>query len=590
MNARGLFLGLVLAFPVSAGTFTVTNTNDTGPGSLRQAITDANAAPGSTVTFAIGSGLSVIRPLSQLPTLAGGTIDGTTQPGYSGTPLVGIDGSLLPAYSRGVSATDSILKALLVYNCSYWGIELSGDSALTGSFIGTDATGTSARPNGAGVSVTLRVAPGTTVIGGTSPGQGNVISGNALHGVLVQAGPALIIGNRIGTDVTGSSAVPNQNGIELEFAQPYGTAPPPITIGGTSPGSGNLISGNSNYGIEVTGSTDVLIQGNVIGPDASGGVGLGTQRVGVDVGQSARVTIGGSAAAANVIAFHPFAAVAIEGGSTRITISRNSIFANAFGIDLDFVLNNPNRVTPNDPMDADVGPNLLQNFPILTSASSVTGGIALAGALNSEPNSTFTIELFASTACNASGNGEGHTFLGAVGVTTDSSGDASFVATFPTTLLPGAVITATATDAFGDTSEFSPCLPANIPPVPLGFHPLPPCRILDTREPDGALGGPALAANARRAFDLAGACGLPVSAAVVSTNVVVVAPAAPGSLRLFPSDGPNPATGTVSFSPGRTRANNALVSVARGGLGSITVQNVSAAPVHLAIDVNGYFE
>jgi hypothetical protein len=428
------------------------------------------------------------------------------------------------------------------------------------------------------------------VIGGTSPEQGNVISGNALHGVLVQAGPALIIGNRIGTDVTGLSAVPNQNGIELEFAKPYGAAPPPNTIGGSAQGSGNLISGNSNYGIEVIGSTDVLIQGNVIGPDASGGVGLGSQRVGVDVYQSARVTIGGSAAAANVIAFHPFAGVAIETGSTRIRVSQNSIFANAFGIDLDFVLNNPNRITPNDPGDPDVGPNLLQNFPVVTSAMALPSGTALAGFLNSEPDSTFTVELFASTACNASGNGEGQTFLSAAVVTTDSAGNASFAVTSPLSLLPGTVVTATATDAFGDTSEFSPCLPANVPPVPLAFHPLPPCRILDTRDPDGPLGGPALASNALRAFDLAGACGLPISAAVVSTNVVVVAPAAPGSLRIFASDAANPPLGTVSFSPGRTRANNALVSVSRGGTASITVQNVSAASAHFAIDVNGYFQ
>ncbi len=430
MNGRALLLGLALACPLSADTFTVTTANDSGPGSLRQAITDANAAPGSTITFAIGSGLRVIRPLSQLPTLVGGTIDGTTQPGYAGTPLVGIDGSLLPAFSRGLSAMDSTLKALLVYNCSYWGVELSGDSTLTGSFLGTDATGTSARPNGVGVSVTLRVAPGTTMIGGTSPGQGNLLSGNLAYGVLVQAGPALIIGNRIGTDVTGLGAVPNQNGIELEFAKPYGTAPPPITIGGTSPGAGNLISGNGQYGIALYGSTDVLIQGNAIGPDASGGVGLGSQRAGVETVGSARVTIGGSLAAANVIAFHTFAGVAIEGGSTRITVSQNSIFANAFGIDLDFILNNANRITPNDPQDADVGPNLLQNFPILTSAASVAGGTSVSGSLNSEPDATFTIELFASTACNASGNGEGQTFLGAALVTTDAAGDASFVATF----------------------------------------------------------------------------------------------------------------------------------------------------------------
>lgn len=585
MNGRGLLLGLLLGCPLSAATLTVTNTNDSGPGSLRQAIADANAAPGSTIAFAIGSGLRVIRPLSPLPTLVGGTVDGMSQPGYAGTPLVGIDGSLLPPYSRCLAANNSSLIALLVTYSPYFGIELSGNSKLTRSFVGTDATGTSPRPNLVGVSVSGAVQ-GVTVIGSSLPGEGNVISGNTAFGVLLQGGSALVIGNRIGTDASGLIAVPNQNGVELEFSGSQS----PVTIGGTSPGTGNLISGNSQYGIAVYGSTDVLIQGNMIGPDASGGVGLGSQRAGVDAVQSARVTIGGSPAAANVIAFHTFAGVAIEGGSNRIAISRNAIFANAFGIDLDFVLNNANRITPNDPQDPDVGPNLLQNFPILTSAASVAGGTAVAGTLNSEPNATFTVEVFASAACNASGNGEGQTFLGAVGATTDSAGDASFVATFPTTLLPGAVVTATARDAFGDTSEFSPCLPANVPPVPLAFHTLAPCRMLDTRNPNGPLGGPALAPGAGRTFDLAGVCGIPANTAAVSTNVVVVTPSAGGSLRVFASDGPNPPVGTVSFGSGRTRANNALVSVSRGGAASVTVQNVSAAPVHFAIDVNGYFQ
>lgn len=588
MKSRALLLGFLLACPVSAATLTVTNTDDAGPGSLRQAIADANVAQGSTITFAIGSGFRTIRPLSPLPALLRGTIDGTTQPGYAGTPLIAIDGSLLPPLSQGLAAFDSTLTGLLVTSCPYFGIELSGNSKLTRSFIGTDPTGTSARGNVVGVEVDGSFQ-GTTVIGGLLPGEGNVISGNTAYGVFVQGGAVAIIGNRIGTDVTGLAAIPNQTGIELDYSTPYGGSPP-FTIGGTSPGAGNLISGNSEAGIAVFYSTDVLIQGNVIGPDASGGVGLGSQRAGVTTTQSTRVTVGGSATAANVIAFHSLAGVGIEGGSSRITISRNSIFANAFGIDLDFVRNNPDRITPNDSQDPDTGPNLLQNFPILTSASSVAGGIALAGTLNSEPNSTFTIELFASTACNASGYGEGLAFLGAVGVTTNSAGDASFVATFPTTLMPGAVVTATATDAFGDTSEFSPCLPANVPPVPLAFHSLPPCRVLDTRNPNGPLGGPALAPNAVRSFDLAGACGVPGSAAAVSTNVVVVTPAAGGSLRVFASDGTNAPTGTVSFTSGRTRANNALVSVSRGGTASVSVQNVSAAPVHFAIDVNGYFQ
>jgi hypothetical protein len=581
VNRRLLvLLGLVFAWPALANTFTVTNTNDSGPGSLRQAITDANSASGSTIAFTIASGIAVIRPLSELPALFTGTIDGTTQPGFSGTPLVVIDGSLLPAFRRGLLATDSIIKALVVNNCSWEGLELWGNSILTGSFIGTDATGTSARPNGAGVTL-LGDTGYITVIGGAGTGEGNVISGNARVGIEASAG-ALIMGNRIGTDPTGLNAVPNQNGIEVYNGL---GSPLPVTVGGTTPGAGNLISGNTQNGIELFYASDVLIQGNVIGPDVSGRTGLGAQRAGIDAYQSSRVTIGGSPAAANVIAFHTFVGVAIETGSTRILVSQNSIWANAFGIDLF-----PSGITPNDPGDPDVGANLLQNFPILTSAVSTSNGTSLSGGLNSESNSTFTIELFASPACNSSGNGEGQSFLGSLSVTTNSLGDASFSSTFPRALLPGDVVTATATDAFGDTSEFSPCLPATVISSPLGFYTLPPCRVVDTRDPDGPQGGPALAANATRRFDLAGHCGVPASAAVVSTNVAAVAPTASGFLRFFATDAPIPTTSSITFRLGQTKANNALVSVSRDGTGSIEVQNGSEGSVHFALDVNGYFQ
>ncbi len=83
-------VGISGAWPLAAATFTVTNTNDSGPGSLRQAILAANANPGSTVAFSIGSGVRTIRPLSTLELTSGTIADGTTQPGYSGTPLIEI--------------------------------------------------------------------------------------------------------------------------------------------------------------------------------------------------------------------------------------------------------------------------------------------------------------------------------------------------------------------------------------------------------------------------------------------------------------------------------------------------------------------
>src|SRR5512144_137982 len=98
---RRLFAGgvlpLILSASAFAGTITVTNTDDSGPGSLRQAILDANADQPSTIVFQIDSGHQRIRPLTPLGGLIGGTIAGATQPGYSGTPLIEIDGSLMPA-------------------------------------------------------------------------------------------------------------------------------------------------------------------------------------------------------------------------------------------------------------------------------------------------------------------------------------------------------------------------------------------------------------------------------------------------------------------------------------------------------------
>src|SRR5260221_3088616 len=92
------FSAALLTTSALAATFTVTNTNDSGAGSLRQAILDANTAPGAdTITFSIGGGgAKLIAPSTLLPAITGpATLDATTQPGYSGKPLIGIDGSLI---------------------------------------------------------------------------------------------------------------------------------------------------------------------------------------------------------------------------------------------------------------------------------------------------------------------------------------------------------------------------------------------------------------------------------------------------------------------------------------------------------------
>jgi hypothetical protein len=145
-----------------------------------------------------------------------------------------------------------------------------------------------------------------------------------------------------------------------------------------------------------------------------------------------------------------------------IAISGNSIFENALlGIDLRSAAGGEGP-TPNDPMDHDEGANSLQNFPVLGSATAGASSTTITGALNSTPNSTFSIEFFASDACDPSGFGEGERFLGAAQVTTDGAGDAPINATVPAAAAVGEFITATARNiATDDTSEFSACISAD---------------------------------------------------------------------------------------------------------------------------------
>jgi hypothetical protein len=128
------------------------------------------------------------------------------------------------------------------------------------------------------------------------------------------------------------------------------------------------------------------------------------------------------------------------------------------------------------------------------------------------------------------------------------------------------------------------------PPSPTGFYTLTPCRVVDTRNPNGPRGGPALAASSVRTFPITGVCGIPASARSVSFNVTVVTPAAAGHLGTFPGNAMPLGTSTVSFTAGRIRASSAVLLLATDGAGTLGVQNGSAGAVHLILDVNGYFQ
>jgi len=125
---------------------------------------------------------------------------------------------------------------------------------------------------------------------------------------------------------------------------------------------------------------------------------------------------------------------------------------------------------------------------------------------------------------------------------------------------------------------------------PTSFYTLTPCRLLDTRLAAGPYGAPAVPAGSDRVVVAPGRCGIPATALALSVNLTAVTPGTAGNLRLFPADASAPNTSTLNFSPGLTRANNAIVMLASSGSGSVAVRNSAAVGVDVVIDVNGYFQ
>jgi glucose/arabinose dehydrogenase len=121
------------------------------------------------------------------------------------------------------------------------------------------------------------------------------------------------------------------------------------------------------------------------------------------------------------------------------------------------------------------------------------------------------------------------------------------------------------------------------------YFTVPPCRVVDTRDPVGPSGGPALAAGSDRTFTVASRCGVSPTARAVAVNVTVTQPTAAGYLTLFPAGGPPPFASTINFSPGQTRANNAEVTL--GPAGDLVVRcALASGGVHFILDVTGYYE
>ncbi|MEO6325911.1 MAG: VCBS repeat-containing protein [Thermoanaerobaculia bacterium] len=124
----------------------------------------------------------------------------------------------------------------------------------------------------------------------------------------------------------------------------------------------------------------------------------------------------------------------------------------------------------------------------------------------------------------------------------------------------------------------------------LSFHTLVPCRVLDTRNAAGALGGPAIGGFGARTFVIAGSCGVPAGAKSVSANVTVVNTGSLGVLSIHPGDADRTLATAMSFPPGRTRANNAQARLSSDGAGRLRIVNGATSATHVILDVNGYFQ
>lgn len=477
--------------------FTVTYTDDDGdsnpgdarcdvfaaqPGnqcSLRGAIEEINAlgsgdAP-TRIDFDIPGGVpGLFRPGSPLPEIkAPVIIDGASQRLAScptaTTPanlLIILNGSLAGSGTNGLRITStaggSTIRGLVIGDFDGSGIHVatqSEDNHIECNHIGIGADGVSNRGNGNGV----QIWSANNVIGGEDVAQRrNVISGNEEEGVYLASGAKdnLVTNNFIGTTADGMSGLGNGTGLEI-YANQSGNV-----IGGIGMHSRNVISGNLNNGITSSGQ-NTLIQGNFIGVAYDGVTTLPNQGSGISIlGNSTNLIGGIDAHQGNVIAHNGSRGVLIYTNAVAGTVPYqnevrgNSIHDNAgLGIDLE-----TDGVDSNDPGDGDDGANGRQNYPVL---HGTLGSTAVGGTLDSASNSTFRIDVYRNDSCDGSGHGEGQEYLQTIEVVTDGDGIGDFnIDVPPTAVSPGDYVTATATDADGNTSEFSACVQLDFVPPP----------------------------------------------------------------------------------------------------------------------------
>ncbi|MDB5967555.1 MAG: hypothetical protein JWQ90_5 [Hydrocarboniphaga sp.] len=463
-------LALLLgAAPAMATTFTVTTAGDSGAGSLRQAIVDANADTSAgafaphIIAFAIpGSGVHTIQPLTPLPqTKADISIDGYTQPGtavntlYEGDNavlLIELDGSLAGAGAIGLQSAPNdcchylptlTVRGLVINRFAGSALFAGADQGcgnpdqtgctspltVTGSFIGTDPSGTLARGNGVGIDLglTTRGTIGAEIPGVTSPAQPlpefrNLISGNLGAGIRIDAATAsnlnywaqsTVQDNYVGLDASGTKALANGgNGIEVGE---HGLAT--ILYGYVAGNAGNGIDvasmrpAESNLNISIYTSVGVGI----------GGVAVGNHGNGLDFHNTVMASVGG------ISSNNGGAGVRVEDDAL---VDAGGVIVNNTGLAIDLGQQGPNA---NDPGDTDGGANLGLNSPVVDSASTGSGGGVIKGSLDSTPNTQFEVHFYQTKACGTAGLGQAEVAASTpfASVTTDANGHADYTVNAP---------------------------------------------------------------------------------------------------------------------------------------------------------------
>jgi len=501
LSKGALFLVFLAAVaPARAATITVNTAADVGPANdgvctFREAIIAANTNTASgpaagecatgdhlvtdTIAFNIpGGGVRMLSFTSALPHITESvTIDGLTQPGSSANtsafpgPLNAvllIELNLANAPSLVIDGPSVIIRGLALNNATQTNIDINADDVIiVGCYIGTHADGVTPAASSSAFGIRANGTRHRTAIGysgGPFAPDRNLITHYALDGILSLGAAAgngspdmNILGNFVGTDATGT----------VSLITPGGLGANGMNIANAVVNS-NLVSGNSSAGIAVVPPGNTVIQG-LCGTANSGNL-IGVQRDGVTplhngfagvIFQGGNSKLGGGPCTGegNVIAYNAGTGVRVEPGVTGVDIRANSIHHNVSG---GISLTGTTTPLPNDACDVDTSPgNEGQNYPVITTANVSGSSVSFVGTMQGKANTTYRIDLFSTASCDASGHGQGETFLGSTTAATDASCSTNFVQSlsFP----PGQVFfSATATDtstdsAHPETSEFSVC-------------------------------------------------------------------------------------------------------------------------------------